>query len=358
MSYPNGLSCLLPTLQSYDKMLQTNEAAADEACASCGIAEGSDIKLKKCACDLVKYCSDECKEMHRQEHEAACKKKMADAIRDKILFTQPEMSHLGECPICSLPNPLDEEKSGTFPCCSKRICKGCSYAHEKSQKQQGRHPKCPFCRESLPTSIKEIKKRLMKRIKADDSYAMVEMGTISFHKGDYDVAIKYWTKAAELGDVLAHYELALLYRNGDGVEMNFEKEMYHTEEAAIAGHATARNNLAMYELRKGNMDRAVKHFIISAKQGFDSFSYPPLDYVKQGFAKGLVSKEEYAAALRGYQAAVNATKSDQRAEAYVFLNIEDKGTNGNGVETIQMALSAMMSGKKKFHFNSFPNNSK
>lgn len=196
--------------------------------------------------------------------------------------------------------------------------------------------------------MKEVKKRLMKRIKADDSHAMVDMGTMSFQKGDFDGAIKYWSKAAELGDVLAHYELALLYRNGEGVEMNFEKEMYHTEEAAIAGHATARNNLAMYELQKGNMDRAVKHFIISAKQGFDSFLYPPLDYVKQGFAKGLVSKEEYAAALRGYQAAVNATKSEQRAEAYVFLNIEDKGTNGNGVETMQMALSAMLSGKKKF----------
>lgn len=293
-------------------MSSDGEEAADDVC------EGDDVKLKKC-----------------------------DEIRDKLLFTQPEMSHLGECPICCLPNPLDEEKSGTFTCCSKRICKGCSYAHEKSQLQQGRHPKCPFCREALPTSMKQVKNLLKTRIKANDSQAMVDMGTMLFHKEDYDGAIKYWTKAAELGDVLAHYELALLYRNGEGVEMNFEKEMYHTEKAAIAGHATARNNLAMYELRRDNMVRAVKHYIISAKQGFDSVLFPPLDYVKKGFTMGIVSKEEYAAALRGYQAAVNATKSQQRDEAYMWLNIEDKGANGNGVETMQMALSAMLSGKKK-----------
>jgi hypothetical protein len=42
-------------------------------CASCGIAEIDDIKLKDCdECDLVKYCSDKCKEDHRPQHEEAC----------------------------------------------------------------------------------------------------------------------------------------------------------------------------------------------------------------------------------------------------------------------------------------------
>ena len=34
-----------------------------------------------------------------------------------------------------------------------------------------------------------------------------------------------------------------------------------------------------------------------------------------------MSKEDYAAALRGHQAAVDATKSKQREEAYVFNNL-------------------------------------
>jgi hypothetical protein len=34
-----------------------------------------------------------------------------------------------------------------------------------------------------------------------------------------------------------------------------------------------------------------------------------------------VSKEDYEAALRGHQAAVDATKSQQREEAYAFHNL-------------------------------------
>ena len=35
------------------------DVATDSCCASCGIAEVDEIKLKKCDdCDLVKYCSE------------------------------------------------------------------------------------------------------------------------------------------------------------------------------------------------------------------------------------------------------------------------------------------------------------
>ena len=61
------------------------------------------------------------------------------------------------------------------------------------------------------------------------------------------------------------------------------------------------------------MNRAMKHFIIAANLGYDD----ALEEVKKGFMKGCVSKEEYEAALRGHQAAVDETKSEQRAEACV-----------------------------------------
>jgi hypothetical protein len=46
---------------------ENNEAvaAADEICASCGIAAVDNVKLKKCACNLVKYCSVVCQKNHR-----------------------------------------------------------------------------------------------------------------------------------------------------------------------------------------------------------------------------------------------------------------------------------------------------
>ena len=300
------------------------EEAADEVCASCGKAAVDDVTLKQCACDLVKYCSDGCQELHRPEHEEACKNRVRE-IRDDRLFTQPDESHLGECPICCLPNPLHEQKSQVCPSCCKRICHGCNYANQKREVAQGHRgrSKCLFCREPLPSSMKVSKKKLMKRVKANDTYAMVEVGSMFFYNGDYGKAFEYWAKAAELGDVLAHFELAMLYRRGEGVERDFAKEVYHLEEAAIGGHHVARNNLGNYERMSGNMERAVKHFIIAAKLGYDHPMISSLGAVKQGFQMGIVSKEEYAATLRGHQAAKDATKSQQRDEAYAFFNITD-----------------------------------
>ena len=37
---------------------------ADEVCANCGKAAVDNIKLKKCACNLVKYCSVVCQKNH------------------------------------------------------------------------------------------------------------------------------------------------------------------------------------------------------------------------------------------------------------------------------------------------------
>ena len=55
-------------------MSDDNEAA-DEVCASCGKAAVDDVKLKKCACNLVKYCSVACQKDHRPQHKKICKKK-------------------------------------------------------------------------------------------------------------------------------------------------------------------------------------------------------------------------------------------------------------------------------------------
>jgi actin-related protein len=98
--------------------VEAEKEAEIVCCANCGIAQVDDIKLKICdgGCDLVKYCSDICQENHREQHEEGCKKRKAE-LHDKELFEQPAGSHLGECPLCFLPMPLDPQKS-TF-------CSGC-----------------------------------------------------------------------------------------------------------------------------------------------------------------------------------------------------------------------------------------
>lgn len=86
-------------------MSSKGDEAADTVmcCASCGRAEVDDIKLMDCdgGCDLVKYCSDDCQENHREQHEEECRKRGAE-LRDRDLFEQPDESHLGECPICCM----------------------------------------------------------------------------------------------------------------------------------------------------------------------------------------------------------------------------------------------------------------
>src|SRR5210317_901263 len=107
-------------------------AEADVCCANCGIAGVDDVKLKDCdGCQSVRYCSDKCREGHREEHEEECKTQ-ANELHDKELFEQPDETHLGECPVCFLPMPLHDGGYQCLPCCSKLVCQGCIIANIRS----------------------------------------------------------------------------------------------------------------------------------------------------------------------------------------------------------------------------------
>lgn len=152
----------------------------------------------------------------------------------------------------------------------------------------------------------------MNRIAANDSVALRRTGSKYQNEGDYERAFEYWTRAADLGDADAHFDLSLLYQKGEGVEKDEEKEVYHLEEAAIRGHPDARCNLASYEGRNDErIDRAVKHLIIAANHGHSE----SIQMLKELNELGLVSEDDFAAALRAHQAAVDAMKSPQREEA-------------------------------------------
>ena len=289
-------------------MSDENEADVSSCCcASCGIAEIDDVKLKECDdCDLVRYCSDECLNNHRSQHEEACKKRAAE-LREKLLFKQPEGSHLGDCPICSLPMPLGQLKCNLMSCCSKIICMGCCHANQKREREQRLQPSCPFCRKPAPKTYEEADKRRMARVEANDPVALRFEGIDQYKKGDYIRAFEFFTKAAELGDAEAHYKLAMLYH----VEKDEGKFVHHLQEAAIGGHPFASCALGVYECYKNKNERAVKHWIISATLGLDQ----SIKALMQAFKKGFVEKEVLAAALRAHKAAVDAIKSPQRDQA-------------------------------------------
>ena len=295
-------------------------------CASCGRAEIDDIKLKDCdGCDLVRYCSDDCQENHKSEHEEECKKRAA-VLRDELLFKQPESTHLGDCPICMIPLSNDDESKCIIrTCCCNYICDGCDHQRAKLAEEEGRsYPECPYCREPVPTGeniLGSLTRKLLKRVKTNDPEAMCQMGHNLYGKGDYSGAIEWHTKAAELGHASAHYHLARSYRDGEGVEQDVGKEIHHLEEAAIGGHPDARHDLSIHEIRKGNMERAVKHLIIAANLGQEESMQILTHIFKVEGTEGgrrSFSKEDFAATLRGHHAAVKATKSAERDEAAAF----------------------------------------
>ena len=293
------------------------ESGRDEVncCASCGVAGVDDIKLKDCsACYLVKYCSVNCQREHRPKHKKECKKRAAE-LHDEILFQQPESSHLGDCPICCLPLPIGQSNFLSMSCCSNLICNGCNIANKRREEEGRLQHRCPFCRKAVPSTDEQINELLRLRIEANDPVTMRYKGAIRSKKGDHKGAFEYWSKAAALGDAEAHYQLSVLYHEGHGVEKDMKRELYHAEQAAIRGHPRARHNLGWFEEQRGRIDRAAKHFGIAAKLGFDM----SLQRLKDLYKIGLVRKDDFAAALRGQQAAIDATKSPQREEAAEFL---------------------------------------
>ena len=284
--------------------------AADTCCASCGKSELDDVKLTECdGCDLVRYCSDTCKEDNRPMHEVKCKERAVE-LRDEILFRQPESTHLGDCPICCLPFPLDNGKL-LYSCCSKYICIGCQFANmacrglEEEQLMMG--TTCPFCRDPMRDE-EEINVQKMRRVEANDPVAMREMGLRHFGEVNFDAAFKLFERSAELGDAEAHYKLGHHYKWGKGVEMDEKKALYHVEEAAIRGHSDARFVLTLIEGRDGTIERSVKHLIIVANFGHDH----AIQALRECYKDGDINKEGFAAALRAHHAAVNAMKSPDR----------------------------------------------
>ncbi|EJK76507.1 hypothetical protein THAOC_01728 [Thalassiosira oceanica] len=255
------------------KPVVDRESGSGEACANCGKQGSDSVKLKNCtACRLVKYCCVDCQRAHRKQHKKACKQRAAE-LKDEQLYSQGHERPEGDfCPLCTLPIPIPIHEHSAFSvCCMKRICRGCDFAAQK----RGMHD-CPFCRTPFPDNKAGLQKDMQK-------------------------AVELWTEAAELGSIKALFDLGNAYFNGVGVQEDKGKAYELYKKAAMKGHVECRHNLGNHEARKGNYDRAVRHWMISAKMG-DKDSV-------ENIKKLVGTKDQYMEALRGYQNAVEEMKS-------------------------------------------------
>ena len=163
--------------------------------------------------------------------------------------------------------------------------------------------------------------RIQKRVDANDPVAIDHLAHAYFDGKSYGLqqdiqrAIELWTEAVRLGNFEAHCTLGRRYYEGDGVDQDKVKAIRHWQHAAIQGHPLSRHNLGHHEYVNGNHELAVQHWMISAKMGQED----SLHSIKVMFMKGYATKAQYSEALRGYQDALEETKSPQREEMKAIL---------------------------------------
>jgi len=202
-------------------------------------------------------------------------------------------------------------------CCGKMICSGCIFAPVYDDLGNViTEETCPFCRTSAPTCEKEAIERLIGRVEGEDANAIYNLGV--YHaEGSYgfshDIAksLELWHRTGKLGHATAYYNIGSMYYNGNGVEVDEKKAKHYYELAAMQGHVKARHMLGTIDGQAGNMDRALRHYMIAVSGG----GKESLDTIRKMLSFGHATKDDYKKALRAYQSYLAEIKSDQRDEA-------------------------------------------
>ncbi|KAL7554595.1 hypothetical protein ACHAWF_018085 [Thalassiosira exigua] len=257
-------------------------------------------------------------------------------ISDEDLFGETPRK---ECEICNVRMGWDSSNANYQLCCGKEICNGClhsmiqsgikSFRKDALREKALKHSDCPYCGVPCFDTDAEAIERLDKLLEKDPNdghalhflafqYANGNMGLPQ----DMELANDLWIKAGtELGFVDALNSLAnSLYLPRGGFERNREMAHYYYQLAAMKGHMQARYNAGVYEEESGSMERAVKHYVISAKGGFD----PAESKLRQLSMSGHVSKEELDDALAGYKKYQDEVLTDDRRSANRSFQEEEK----------------------------------
>ena len=244
-------------------------------------------------------------------------KRDTDDISDAELFKQPPPKE--DCPICLLPLPLLGSGIVHMACCGKMICSGCRHApvydNLGNEIIEG---KCPFCRTPVHVSIEEYNEQLRKRVELGDAHAIFHLGC-NYRDGgfgfpqNYTKAFELYHRAGDLGHAAAYNSIGYVYSNGEGAEIDKKKADHYFKLAAMAGDEVARYNLGVVEEKAGNMNRALKHYMIAAEGGEPD----SLKEIQKLYTNGHARKDDYTKALRAYQAYLGEIKSTQRDKAAV-----------------------------------------
>jgi len=145
----------------------------------------------------------------------------------------------------------------------------------KSKMPDNLKNRCHQCRKPTPTA-QEAVERLREWVGKGEAWAQRMMASWYYDgehglKQSYVMASMLWEKAVAQGDPDAMYNLALLYKDGQGVVQSVEKEIELYTLAAEQGYAKALFNLGcMYRDGQGvvqSFEKSVELYTMAAKQG-------------------------------------------------------------------------------------------
>ena len=206
-------------------------------------------------CKLAKYCNAACKKQHRHKHKKACE----EHIRQD--------------------NEKHEEEL-------KLAAKYAAMAHDKELFKQPLREDCPICFERMPSlgSGKSYQTCCGKSICSGCNHAPV-----------YD----------DQGNEVDSKKCPFCRTPKPKTNKEVKKALHYYELGAMNGSTNARYNLGIKEGKAGNIDRALKHYMIAVRSGQSN----SLEMIKKLYSRGRAPKEVYTAALQSYQVYLGEIKS-------------------------------------------------
>lgn len=168
---------------------------------------------------------------------------------------------LGDCYYCG--RGVDEDKVKAVKWYRKAAEQGNAYAKTDLGW-------CYYCGDGVAENVEKAEELLFDAATEDSSLAMLRLGHIYINDGNATRAIDWYKKAAEHGEAYADTCIGEIYRNGNGIEQNYEKAYGYFKKAANNGEPEAQNYLGLMFLQgehvKENDEKAVAYFQQAAEQ--------------------------------------------------------------------------------------------
>jgi TPR repeat protein len=220
-----------------------------------------------------------------------------------------------ECSICMQVLPSNENLQAYAACCGKTLCCGCNFQHQmKSKKRATERQTCAFCREPMPRSDEEILVRLRKRADQMDRNALCNLA-MKYGRGMNGVSvnrakcIELLRQSAGLGYYPAQYNLGAFHKRGEmGLHQDDEEALKYFTEAAEGGDVESQYTLGCTAYENSDHVAAMRHWRLSASGGLR----PSMNNLIVYFQDGLLRHGDLAETLQEMYRSRAEMKSEAR----------------------------------------------